>query len=305
MSKAWVIEVKKNGIYVLLEKNGDAFRKISMGVREIYERKYDIQNAEIVNGDLKGRPASLDRLKYKPLILLKALVLNNKTKDVIGYEVYYNSQVKKLRVADVIALATAHSKESADGCAIANAQIVKGLDKDTHIRNYPNFGDFRIEEHIIKVRKSEKVEEAVRTTKEQKSQRLREVYSDKQLEQLRLGKKAGIDINVYSNPELSHGKMREIRRGLVDRVDAGIFASPKFSIGAMRLLRTDMKLGIDVSTYINPRYDIYQLSELSDGYVAGLEISEYANPNIKASEMAQIRLRMENDMWNKKVITVQ
>ena len=58
-------------------------------------------------------------------------------------------------------------------------------------------------------------------------------YSNEQLAELREGAKNGVDLKVFSNPDLTDIQMRIIRWGLEEGLDAAAYADPKLSYTQM------------------------------------------------------------------------
>jgi V8-like Glu-specific endopeptidase len=48
-----------------------------------------------------------------------------------------------------------------------------------------------------------------------------------QLEEIALGKEAGLDTSIYAREDLNWMQMREIRKGLEKNLDVSVYADPK------------------------------------------------------------------------------
>ena len=54
-------------------------------------------------------------------------------------------------------------------------------------------------------------------------------YIKEQHQEILLGKEEGLDVSLYSNPELNWLQMEQIRMGIKDKVDVSKYADPSFS----------------------------------------------------------------------------
>ena len=54
-------------------------------------------------------------------------------------------------------------------------------------------------------------------------------YMTEQYQEILLGKEEGLDISLYSNPELNWLQMEQIRMGIKDKVDVSAYADPILS----------------------------------------------------------------------------
>ena len=61
--------------------------------------------------------------------------------------------------------------------------------------------------------------------------------------------------------------------------------------------------GMDIKKYLNTEYNAEQIAELSLAVEEGLDISNMANPKNSASDMAEIRERLEYNIWNDMLVT--
>ena len=90
-----------------------------------------------------------------------------------------------------------------------------------------------------------------------------EIYlSFEQMEQIRLGLEAGIDVSKYANSKLSDKQMEEIRWGLEDGLDVSKYADPKFNWEQMEEIRKGLESGIDVMKYADPKWEYIQMAHI-------------------------------------------
>ena len=248
---------------------------------------------------LVGNTGALSRFedgKTKPAVIVSQIVDDTGLK---GYRIItYTGKVTTLRVKDMVSYGERVSKEG--GVPIQNAIFIQATaDKKAYFKAY-------IENQFIveTIHKSKnKYTDVKKVNLEENSKALKsikDIFSDEQIEQLKLGKKNGVNIKVYANPALSPNQMKILREGLQDKVNVSLIARPEFKEDAMQLYADDLRDGMDIKKYLNPEYSIAQISELALGYLAGLDIAKYANPKITASEMSEIRERLETGIWNSK-----
>lgn len=84
-------------------------------------------------------------------------------------------------------------------------------------------------------------------------------FNLEQLDILREGMEAGLDIRWYYNYNFSVEQMKLIRDSLADGIDVRYISNPKFSIEQMNLILEGQKEGLDVSLYANAKYNIYKM----------------------------------------------
>ena len=99
-------------------------------------------------------------------------------------------------------------------------------------------------------------------------------YNKYQIEQLRLGAEADIDVDKYISPEFSCFQMQQIRLGLMSGVDVDIYATTKFNPDQMREIRIGLEHGIDARLYADP-----EVSELSMFMMREELEAQLSNPN--------------------------
>lgn len=103
-----------------------------------------------------------------------------------------------------------------------------------------------------------------------KEEHMNVTFEKDQLEEIKIGKEAGIDVLHYAKPQFLAIQMRQIRLGLME--------------------------GLDVAWYAKPEYDWFQMEELREGLKAGVAIAVYANPSLSYEIMRQIRLGLEKEI---------
>ena len=75
-------------------------------------------------------------------------------------------------------------------------------------------------------------------------------YMTEQYQEILLGKEEGLDISLYSNPELNWLQMEQIRMGIKDKVDVSAYADPSYSYETMKQIRLSFYSSTDLSPYL-------------------------------------------------------
>lgn len=282
-------------------------------VQEIKANKYKLANAEVSNGKLKGTTGSLERFDGETYVILSQIV--DETDKVLGYRLANTEgAVAKKPLRQVLQLCK--KVDSAGGVPIQNAQYVAGSkdNKSAHIKAYPGY-TFPKEvhkrnknEHVHTPKKmdpavAQKVETAV---KSQEKEKLTDIFNNEQIEELKAGKKAGVNIKRFGNPALSAEQMRELRGMEELGFDCSVFADPAYEVQSLKYYKTEMKYGSgeDVYKFANPKYSPRQIGIISLAYDSGLDISKLSNPELTANEMEQIRVRLDSALWkNENVVS--
>jgi len=143
-------------------------------------------------------------------------------------------------------------------------------------------------------------------------------YTKYQIEEIENGKKAGIDIALYSNPEFMPVQMRqirlglekglaveiyaktgydwfqmeEIRKGLEAGIAVDIYASPDIPFEKMRQLRKGLMQGVDLSDYL--KYDAGIIHQLRRASATNVDLMKYIEEGYDEEQLAQIRIGLEN-----------
>ena len=89
-------------------------------------------------------------------------------------------------------------------------------------------------------------------------------FNKYQLEEIKLGLKDNLDVNLYANPRFSAGQMELIRQGIKKGLDIKHYANPKFYEGQMRQIVSGLEEGLDVSIYNKPEYNYGQMNEIQN-----------------------------------------
>ena len=147
-------------------------------------------------------------------------------------------------------------------------------------------------------------------------------YIKEQHQEILLGKEEGLNVSLYSNPELNWLQMEQIRMGIKDKVDVSKYADPSFSYETMKQIRLSFYSSIDLIPYVHRGFvddeleqirlaledelpidtwltdDMYvqQIYEIRIGLYEGLDVSIYATSHYNWMQMKEIRLGLEKKL---------
>jgi len=267
------------------------------------QKNFYLTIAEVIREDgvrrLTGKTGSLSRFEkvtrdgQYPLVVV-AEVRNDRNK-ILGYKVANRDCKIRSMTWDNL---DKYCKDilASGGIPIQNAMYVQEKDGvKAHLRSYPG-GEFLIEVHV---RKKSDTARSIRVNEKKNEEllkRIDEFFSKEQAVEIKKGMSSKVNVKVYANRKFSPKQMKVLREGLEEGVNVKVFAHPDFAVEAMRVLKADMKYGADVRYYLNPK-SAEQLMELGNGVISGIDITKYADPSIDAQEMAEVRLRLENNFW--------
>ena len=116
-----------------------------------------------------------------------------------------------------------------------------------------------------------------------------EKFDEYQIEQIKKGQKAGLDVKIYADPKYDCLQMSEIRWGLEQGVDVSIYADPEFTAAQMGVIRLGLENGVDVSIYADPRYNSSQMDEIRQGLDENVDVSWYADLKFNYKQMNEIK----------------
>lgn len=271
-------------------------------LKEGLSRGQKVYNLAIEGGKVVGKAGALSRYdstKQQFIIVAQIENIDGKT---VGYKIAdINGNVKNVPLKRIIGVA--ESAERKGGIAFPNAIFVpETSDRAAHLKSFPD-REFYKEVLIQNKNKHTVVKDINEKENEKKLSKLSDIYTKEQIEQLRLGKEAGVPIKVYGNPELSAEQMKILRMALEDRLDIRAIAFPEYKTNIMRVYVEELRVGNNIKAYLNPKYNEAQIAQLSLGYESGVDLSKMANPSLGADSMAEIRLRLERGIWKDEFLT--
>lgn len=100
-------------------------------------------------------------------------------------------------------------------------------------------------------------------------------------------------IAPYAKGDFRSDQLEQINLGIKKKLDVNLYAKPAFEASVMSAIREAMEYGYDI-TLLSERFSGYQMMELAKGLVRGLDISYYAAPDFSPEQMEQIRIGLEN-----------
>lgn len=147
-------------------------------------------------------------------------------------------------------------------------------------------------------------------------------YLEEQNQEIRLGMEEGLDVSIYSKPELNWMQMEQIRMGLKDKVDVSAYADSAYGYNTMKQIRLSFYSSTDLTSYLDRGFesneleqirlaleeglpidkwltdDMYsqQIHEIRIGLYEGLDVSKYADSKFNWMQMQEIRLGLEKKL---------
>lgn len=147
-------------------------------------------------------------------------------------------------------------------------------------------------------------------------------YMKEQYQEILLGKEEGLDVTLYSNPELNWLQMEQIRMGIKDKVDVSAYADPSYSYDTMKQIRLSfyssnnldsylergfvdgeleqirlaLEEGLPIDTWLTDDMYMQQIYEIRIGLYEGLDVSVYASSQYNWMQMEEIRLGLEKKL---------
>ena len=147
-------------------------------------------------------------------------------------------------------------------------------------------------------------------------------YLEEQNQEIRLGLEEGLDVSIYSKPELYWMQMEQIRMGLKDKVNVSAYADSAYGYNTMKQIRLSFYSSTDLTPYLDRGFesseleqirlaleeglpldqwltdDMYsqQIHEIRIGLYEGLDVSKYADAKYNWMQMQEIRLGLEKKL---------
>ena len=260
-------------------------------------------NVELKNGSIVGKYASLDRFKKNPnTLVILTIIKKMGTNEIVGYKVATsNGSVKNIKLSEMIAYCIRATK--AGLVPIQNAMFVpeteeSGIKKAAFIRMYAE--DQVITEFMTSTKnKYVKTADVKITENKSKLDKMEEIFTPEQLQELHRAKNLGTDVRVIGNNKLSPKQMHILADMMESGFNARLFASPSFKEDCLSMYLDEMKQGNNVKNYISPEYTLQQLFILSMVSQENLPMDTISNPKISEVEMQEIYERLEKGIWKK------
>ncbi len=100
-------------------------------------------------------------------------------------------------------------------------------------------------------------------------------FSNNQIEEIKAGLKAGLDIDKYADKKYHSIQMRQIRLGLEKGLPVEYYADPKYDWLQMEELRKGLEDDLDVAVYADYNIPYDKMQQLREGLKDGLNLLEY------------------------------
>lgn len=117
-------------------------------------------------------------------------------------------------------------------------------------------------------------------------------FDSSQIEVIKAGIAANLDISIYAKPEFNCHQMDEIFKGMKDGVNVELYAKPEFNERQMEEIHTALldNMNItDIWLFAKPEFNGDQMAQIKAGIKDNVKVHLYANPAIPAGIMKQIR----------------
>lgn len=256
-------------------------------------------------GKINEISASLTRFDSKnanhhPLVIIEHCQTDDGR--TIGYGVAtYDGRVKKVSLKEMIAYGMRCSKQNL--VPVQNAIFVasEGGEKTAHFKTYPDM-QFVVSKYETGKNKYVEQKRADVKKNEKTLSRMDEIFTKEQIEQLRLAKGHGVDYRIIGNPNLSAKQMEALRLGLEAGVNVRPYAHPDFTPICIMYYNDLLENHVDIRRFLSPKYNEQQLFQLSLASESGVNIEKLCNPKLNANEMAEIRERLEANIWKDQLV---
>lgn len=256
-------------LYLLLDKRRDV---VSEDVNTIMAELNEDTTRNVIRSANGNAPKLEDVLngKYKNDIV--AMTPNDLERDYYEYKPDRDPQIRAMREQERMQRqeeAAARYRERQSG--------VKQEKQDTHKRENQS-AKKTIERQKTEAQKQPKVKQ--------------QYYNKEQFQQIKLGVRRGLNVELYSNIQFSAEQMKELRMALKQGVDIRKYNNPVISAEHMRELRLGAENGVELSLskLDQTQYNADQIHELRIGFEKGLNVNHYLNPSYTARQMKEIRL---------------
>ena len=120
-------------------------------------------------------------------------------------------------------------------------------------------------------------------------------YSKEQFREIRKGIRQHLDVEKYTDINLTGKQMKQLRLALKSKIDVSTWNSPYVPVEKMKELRLGAKHGVrfDEQKIDHRLYNAMQIRELRLGFQKELPVKNYLNPGFSAEQMHEIRLGLQ------------
>ncbi len=113
-------------------------------------------------------------------------------------------------------------------------------------------------------------------------------YNEKQMEQIRLGLRIGLDVTPYLNPKFNYLQMFQIRLGITFDLPVSTYANPEINHNKMEIIRKILSENLSTRYILNYNYSTEHMRYIYWGLSKGIDIFEYFDPDLSISEVKKI-----------------
>lgn len=121
-------------------------------------------------------------------------------------------------------------------------------------------------------------------------------YVEEQQEEILLGRKEGLDVSLYSNPELNWLQMEQIRMGMKDKVDVSVYADSSYSYETMKQIRLAFYSSIDIMGYLERGFVGDELEQIRLALEDGLPIDTWLTDDMYMQQICEIRIGLHDNL---------
>jgi hypothetical protein len=277
-------------------------------ISRMIKRGVQFSNVKISGGKIVGSPFSLDRLSDVSLVIIAEMYASDDKSCVkcLAYKaINPNGEVKiikKMKLIEACKMAKSKGKVLVQNYAFDGERgVLRKGSEDQRI----------IAERIDRVKKvvpTKKVnyKEAKPDENKNKSKldKLKEIYTTKQLVVIARTMKEGYSPKPMMNPAFTPEQMEEISRGIKGGVDVSSWAKVEISAELMRLYVIAQAIkGIDVTPFVNKDFKTWNLQLITEAAESGFDISKINDPTLKREEIEFEIEKMEGETFKKEYKT--
>lgn len=271
-------------------------------IRKDTDKKVEGFNFRVENGEIKGNPASLERFKSEPVVILSQIL--NQNDNVIAYRcALANGELKAIKVEKL--LEYCERKEKAEKIPIQNAVYVPATpDKVAHIKSYAGT-EFYCEysadrSSLIKAREEQTKQVITEAKKREKEISPLDIYTPEQITEIKLMKQN--EKNAFpawiGDPKLSAEQMRALRIGANKGIDIRHVAKPEYEVRCINLFILEAENNNNLVGVITPEHSFNQLSFIAYALQFGLDVERIINKELSLDFIEDEVNRMQQHIYS-------
>lgn len=265
-------------------------------------------NFSIEKGNIVESAGSFKRLKGCPEVVVVLEEVQNGAGRTVRYLcVNKNGKVGYIPLNQILRKCMEVKKKGEQGniqnfVLTQNMKFIQPKDGSRpYLSAYPNH---QIPVKVVDISHKERLKEKkslVETSKNKKSLRnVDDLFTKEQKKELLAAKKAGVNINIIGNPELSPEQMHVIWTNKAKGCRAELFADPGYDVECMEFLASIMLNDAinmkEVQPLLSRKYSAEHMLEIYMGIVNGVDFTKYMGYDNSAEMMRFKRQCMENEV---------